>query len=161
VTGKEPFTPFRPEPRDGFPGHPMPPSVPEGLRLELSRSPIIPGKEAEFEEWMAALNGRYDEHEDGLSNERQVLEATFAHREADGTLWMYHVSLMGTESGGLDESRPLDALHAAYSRRVKTPGWEELTPKVHADTAAHQPDYDALGTNRIDRLTAPRADEEQ
>lgn len=129
MTDREPFTPFRPAPRDGFPGNPMPSSVPEGLRLELSRSPIVPGKEAEFEEWMATLNDRYDEHEDGLSNERQVFEATFEHREADGTLWMYHVNLMGTESGGLDESRPLDALHAAYSRRVKTPGWEELTPK--------------------------------
>lgn len=41
---------------------------------------------------------------------------------------MYHVSLMGTENEGLDESRPLDALHAAYSRKVKQPGWEELTP---------------------------------
>lgn len=84
MTDREPFTPFRPEPRDGFPGHPMPSSVPDGLRLELSRSPIVPGGEAEFEEWMAALNDRYDEHEDALSNERQVFEATFEHREADG-----------------------------------------------------------------------------
>lgn len=79
---------------------------------------------------MVALNDRYDQHESALSNERQVFEATFEHREADGTLWMYHVSPMGTESGGLDESRPLDALQAAYSRRVKTPGWEELIPKL-------------------------------
>lgn len=128
MTEGQPFTPFRPEPQDGFPGHPMPTSVPDGLRLELSRAPIVTGKEGEFEEWMAALNDRYGEHEDALSNERQVFEATFKHREADGSLWMYHVSLMGTESEGLDESRPLDALHAAYSRRVKQPGWEELTP---------------------------------
>ena len=39
---------------------------------------------------MAALNDRYDEHEGALSNERQVFEATFEHREADGTQWMYH-----------------------------------------------------------------------
>ena len=128
MTEREPFTPFRPEPRDWSPEHPMPISVPDGLRLELSRSPIVPGRELEFEQWMAALNARYGEHEGALSNERQVFEATFKHREADGTLWMYHVSLMGSESGGLDESRPLDALHAAYSRRVKQPGWEELTP---------------------------------
>lgn len=128
MTEGQPFTPFRPEPQDGFPGHPMPTSVPDGLRLELSRAPIVSGKEGEFEEWMAVLNDRYGEHEDALSNERQVFEATFKHREADGSLWMYHVSLMGTESEGLDESRPLDALHAAYSRRVKRPGWEELTP---------------------------------
>jgi hypothetical protein len=78
---------------------------------------------------MASLNDRYDEHESALSNERQVYEATFEHREAAGALWMYHASLMSTESGSLDESAPLDARHAAYSRRVKTPGWEELTPK--------------------------------
>jgi len=88
MTDRKPYTPVRPEPRDGFGGH-----------------------------------------GDALSSERQVFESTFEHREADGTLWMYHVSLMGTGGGGLDESRPLDALHAAYSRRVKTPGWEELTPK--------------------------------
>lgn len=129
MTDGKPYTPFCPVPRDGFGGHPMPSSVPAGLRLELSRAPIVTGRECEFEEWMAALNDRYDEHEDALSSERQVFEATFEHREADGTLWMYHVSLMGTGGGGLDESRPLDALHAAYSRRVKTPGWEELTPK--------------------------------
>lgn len=128
MTEGQPFTPFRPEPQDGFPGHPMPTSVPDGLRLELSRAPIVSGKEDEFEEWMAVLNDRYGEHEVALSNERQVFEATFKHREADGSLWMYHVSLMGTESEGLDESRPLDALHAAYSRSVKQPGWEELTP---------------------------------
>ncbi len=125
MTERKPYTPFRPEPQGGFLGHPMPSSVPEGLRLELSRAPIVAGKEDDFEEWMAALNERYDEHEDALSNERQVFEATFKHQEADGTLWMYHVSLMGTNGGGLDESLPLDALHAAYSRRVKQPGWEE------------------------------------
>jgi hypothetical protein len=106
----------------------MPSSVPEGLRLELSRSPIVPGKDAEIEEWTPALNDRYDDTK-ARPNERQIFEATFEHREAAGTLRMYHVSLMSTESHGLDKSRPLDALHAAYSRRVKTPGWEELTPK--------------------------------
>ncbi|MET1087657.1 MAG: DUF6176 family protein [Arthrobacter sp.] len=47
---------------------------------------MVPGKEAEFEKWMVALNHRCDEHEVALSNERQVIEATFEHREADGTL---------------------------------------------------------------------------
>ncbi|MEO7122262.1 MAG: DUF6176 family protein [Lacisediminihabitans sp.] len=123
----EPFVPFAPEPRD-FPGHPMPSSVPLGMRLELSRAPVVAGKDDELEEWMSALNDRYDEHEEALAGERQVFEATFKHREADGRLWIYHLSLMGTEGGGLDETLPLSADHAAYSRRVKEPGWEELTP---------------------------------
>ncbi len=129
MTERKPFTPFRPEPCEGFTGHAMPSSVPVGLRLELSRAPIVSGREDEFEEWMATLNDRHDEHEEALSHERQVFEATFRHQEADGTLWMYHVSLMGADGGELDESLPLDAVHAAYSRRVKQPGWEELTPK--------------------------------
>ncbi|WP_241990677.1 DUF6176 family protein [Cryobacterium gelidum] len=128
MTEKVPFTPFHPEPRD-FPGHPMPTSVPEGMRLELSRAPVVSGKEDEFEEWMAAVNDRYGEHEEALSNERQVFEATFKHEEADGRLWIYHVSLMGTNGGVLDESLQMSADHGAYSRRVKAPGWEEMTPK--------------------------------
>jgi hypothetical protein len=107
----------------------MPSSVPEGLRLELSRAPVIPGKEDEFEQWMQMLNDRYDENLLALPAERAVFEATFRHTEADGSTWIYHLGLVGAGGGGLDESIPIDADHAAYSRRVKQPGWEELTPK--------------------------------
>ena len=107
----------------------MPSSVPQGLRLELSRAPVIPGKEDEFEQWMQMLNDRYDENLPALPAERAVFEATFRHTEADGSVWIYHLSLMGAGGGGFDESIPIDAEHAAYSRRVKQRGWEELTPK--------------------------------
>lgn len=107
----------------------MPPSVPEGLRLELSRSRIVEGKEDGLDEWMSVLNDRYDECLDSIPAERAVFEATFRHEEADGSTWIYHLSLMGTDGAGLDESNPIDADHAAYSRQVKEPGWEELTPK--------------------------------
>jgi hypothetical protein len=119
--------PFHPVARD-FEGFPMPSSVPPGMRLELSRAPIVPGKEAEFQEWMDTINYRYPEHQEALSNERQLFEATFRSTEADGSTWIYHVSLMGSESAGLDASLGLSAEHAAYSGRVKQPGWEELTP---------------------------------
>jgi hypothetical protein len=108
----------------------MPSSVPDGLRLELSRARIVEGKEDEFEEWMSALNDRYDEMQEGLPAERQVFEATFRSTEADGSTWIYHLSLMGENGGGNDESIPIDALHVRYSRRVKEPGWEELEPKL-------------------------------
>ncbi|MCL3860955.1 DUF6176 family protein [Actinotalea sp. K2] len=120
--------PFAPAPRD-FPGHPMPPSVPAGMRLELSRAPLVEGRGAEFDEWMAMLNSRPEELQAGLPAERVVFEATFLHVEADGSRWMYHLTLRGEESGGLDESIPIDADHAACSRRVKMPGWEELAPR--------------------------------
>lgn len=120
--------PFSPVPRD-FAGHTMPPSVPPGMRLELSRSRIVPGKETEFDEWMGMLNSRPEELQLGLAAERAVFEATFRSVEADGSTWIYHLSLMGEESGGLDESIPIDADHAAYSRSAKEPGWEELEPR--------------------------------
>ncbi len=119
--------PFRPVPRD-FAGHAMPPTVPPGLRLELSRSRILEGQEDVVDEWMTMLTDRYDECLDTLPAERAVFEATFRHREADGSLWIYHLALMGEDGGPLDESNPVDAAHAAYSRRVKEPGWEELEP---------------------------------
>lgn len=122
-----PRIPFRPVPRD-FAGHAMPATVPPGLRLELSRSRVVDGKEDELEEWMSMLTQRYDECVETLPAERAVFEATFKHREADGSLWIYHLALMGEDGGGLDESNPVDAAHAAYSRRVKEPGWEELEP---------------------------------
>lgn len=122
-----PRIPFRPVPRD-FEGFGMPATVPPGLRLELSRSRMVDGKEDELAEWMAMLTDRYEECVATLPAERAVFEATFKHREADGSLWIYHLALMGEAGGGLDESHPVDAAHAAYSTRVTEPGWEEIEP---------------------------------
>jgi len=107
-----------PPPRD-FSGFPMRSTVVRGLRLELSRSRIIEGKDDEFGEWMERLNTRYDESLAAISAERSVFEATFRHREADGSLWIYHLSLTGEIGGGLNESHQIDADHAAFSCRVK------------------------------------------
>ncbi|MBD3942197.1 hypothetical protein IF188_10870 [Microbacterium sp. NEAU-LLC] len=98
------------------------------MRLELSRARVLAGHENELTEWMTMLTERYDECVATLPAERAVFEATFRHREADGSLWIYHLALMGEGGAGLDESNPVDAAHAAYSRRVKEPGWEELEP---------------------------------
>lgn len=106
----------------------MPATVPPGLRLELSRARINDGKEDELAEWMSMLTERYDECLETLPAERAVFEATFKHREADGSLWIYHLALMGGDGSGLDESHPVDVAHAAYSRSVKEPGWEEIEP---------------------------------
>lgn len=119
--------PFRPTSRD-FAGFLMPQTVPDGLRIELSRARVIEGKEDELAEWMSMLTDRYDECLETLPSERAVFEATFRNTEADGSTWIYHFSLMGEGGGGLDESHPVDAEHAAYSRRVKEAGWEELEP---------------------------------
>lgn len=107
----------------------MPPSVPSGMRLELSRSKVIAGQEEKFDEWMNMLNARPLEVQEGLSAERAVFEATFRNVEADGSTWIYHLTLRGEASGQLDESIPVDGDHAAYSRSVKEPGWEELEPR--------------------------------
>ena len=120
--------PFTPVPRD-FTGHPMPVSVPPGMRLELSRSRIRTGQEAEFDEWMDMLNSRPVELQEGLPAERAVFEATFRSVEADGSTWIYHLSLAGDGGGPNDESIPVDADHARYSRSAKEPGWEALEPR--------------------------------
>ena len=122
----EPHTPFRP--MFEFAGHPMPPTVPEGLRLELSRAKLLDGREALLDEWMQMLTDRYEECLATLPAERAAFEATFKHTEADGSVWMYHLSVMGTEGGGLDTSNPVDAEHEAYAKRTKERGWEELQP---------------------------------
>jgi hypothetical protein len=119
--------PFNPAPRD-FEGHPMPQSVPAGMRLELSRARVVAGEEDGLGEWMQMLNSRPEELQEGLSAERSVFEAIFRSDETDGSTWIYHLALAGVDGGPNDENIPVDADHATYSRRVKEPGWEELTP---------------------------------
>lgn len=43
-------------------------------------------------------------------------------------MWMYHLSLVGEGSAGLDTSIPVAAAHEAWAQQVKERGWEELTP---------------------------------
>lgn len=120
--------PFTPSPRD-WEGFPMPPSVPAGMRLELSRSKVLPGQEEEAEAWMAMLNDRYEEAVGTLSAQRAAFEATFLNREADGSLWIYHLALVGEGDAGLDPaSSAIDRDHIEHGMRVKMPGWEELRP---------------------------------
>lgn len=106
----------------------MPGSVPDGMRLELSRARVLPGREDQLGEWMQMLHERYAECQATLPAERAAFEATFSHTEADGSTWMYHLSLVGEDGAGLDTSNPVDAAHEAWARQVKERGWEELTP---------------------------------
>ncbi|SDL14681.1 DUF6176 family protein [Tessaracoccus oleiagri] len=120
--------PFRPT--AGNP-HPMPASVPEGLRLELGRAKIVPGMEREAEAWMRMLNERIDEGVATLAKERAPLQAAFFNREADGSLWIYYLSLVPEDGPAFDpEASDIDRAHAEYGGRVKMPGWEELQPKL-------------------------------
>ncbi|MFC4555154.1 DUF6176 family protein [Georgenia faecalis] len=153
----EPYTPFRPAAPEA-PGHPMPPSVPAGLRLELSRARLLDGAEERLGEWMHMLHDRYDECLETLPAERAVVEATFKHTEADGSVWMYHLSLMGTDGAGLDTTNPVDAAHDAYARRTKEPGWEELTPLLLLAPAHLTEAMAAWGrTGRVDDGATPAA----
>lgn len=122
-------TPFSPELRDA--PFPMPSSVPDGLHLELSRAQIKPGKEAEAHEWMAELNRREAECVATLGRERTPFQAAFFHRESDGSLWLYYLTLIGNEAPEFDaEASDIDKTHADYGLRVKIPGWEELQPML-------------------------------
>lgn len=122
--------PFRPADPDAT-GFPMPPTVPPGMRLELSRSKILPGEEATAREWMRTLTERHGECEATLSAERAAFEATFLHVEADGSTWIYHLTLAGEDGCGLDpDARDIDRTHIDYAMRAKMPGWEELEPML-------------------------------
>lgn len=136
MADREYSMPFDPLPPGEVPSWSMPASVPAGLRLELSRARLKPGADERFGQWMQELHDRYDEMLPALVNERAVFEATFHHQEADGSRWIYHLSLIGEDGAGLDETVPIDATHAAYSREVKEPGWEELRPELML-TPAH------------------------
>ncbi len=98
------------------------------MRLELSRARLLPGAQAETERWMQMLHERYDECLDTLSRERMAFEATFRRTDPDGTEWLYHLSLYGEDSAGLDLSNPVDRAHYDFAVRCKEPGWEELRP---------------------------------
>ncbi len=106
----------------------MPASVPPGMRLELSRARLLPGAQEETDRWMRMLHDRYEECLDTLSAERMAFEATFRHTEADGSEWIYHLSLYGEGTSGLDLSNPVDRAHQEFAMRCKEPGWEELRP---------------------------------
>lgn len=108
----------------------MPASVPQGIRLELSRARLLDGEEASFDEWMQMLHDRYDECLATLPQERMAFEATFLNQEADGSWWMYHLQVLGEDSPGLVLNNDLDRAHDAYARRTKHRGWEELEPRL-------------------------------
>jgi hypothetical protein len=129
MTDATPPIPFHPTP-DTFVGWPMPPSVPDGMRLELSRSKLLDGAEGEFENWMAMLHERYDECVATLAAERMAFEATFLNKEADGSWWMYHLQLRHEDSPGLQPDNDLDRAHIEFARRTKQRGWEELKPEL-------------------------------
>lgn len=107
---------------------PMPPSVPSGMRLELSRGRLLPGAQEETERWMQMLHDRYEECVATLDAERMAFEATFRHTDADGTEWIYHLSLYGEDGSGLDLTNPVDRAHQEFAMRCKEKGWEELRP---------------------------------
>ena len=105
-----------------------PATIPEGLRVELSRAKVRPGQSAEADRWMNMLNDRVNECVATLDRERMALEIVFRLQE-NGEEFLYWVSIFGPAGKGLDESIPIDRDHVEIGRRVKEPGWVEATPQ--------------------------------
>ena len=105
-----------------------PATIPDGLRVELSRAKVKPGQSAEADRWMNMLNDRVDECVATLDRERMALEIVF-RLEEDGEECLYWVSIFGPAGEGLDESIPIDRDHVEIGQRVKEPGWVEATPQ--------------------------------
>ena len=56
----------------------MPSSVPPGMRIELARARLKPGKGDRAAAWMQMLNDRYDECVATLPGEQMAFETTFS-----------------------------------------------------------------------------------
>jgi hypothetical protein len=105
-----------------------PATIPAGLKVELSRSKVLPGRSDQADRWMQMLNERADECVATLDRERMALEIAF-RLEEDGEEYLFWVSIYGTGGAGLDTSIPIDRDHEAMARRSKEPGWVEATPQ--------------------------------
>jgi len=119
-----------------------PPTIPSGLKVELSRSKVLPGHSAEADQWMQMLNDRVDECVATLDRERMSLEIAF-RLEEDGVDYLYWVSIYGAGGEGLDLSVPIDRDHYDMARRSKEPGWVEAVPQF---LLLPQPVRDAIET---------------
>jgi hypothetical protein len=105
------------------------PSIPAGLRVELSRCKVKPGQSAEADKWMQMLNDRVNECVATLDRARMAIEIIFRLQE-DGADYLYWVSVYGAGGSGLDLSNPVDREHEEFARRVKEPGWVEAEPQL-------------------------------
>ncbi|MBB6174358.1 hypothetical protein HNR23_004418 [Nocardiopsis mwathae] len=98
-------------------------SLPPGLKVELTRHRIRPGRRAEFDAWMRMLEERREECVATLEAERMAVECVFHFEDADGE-WIFWLEIYGEGGRGPDTGVPIDRDHVAYSERAKIPGHE-------------------------------------
>lgn len=110
-------------------GRARPRSIPAGLRVELSRGKVLPGRSAEADRWMQMLNDRLDECVATLDRERMAVEIAFRLREGEDE-YLYWLSIAGEDGAGLDLDIPIDRDAVAQAKRTKEPGWVEAEPQV-------------------------------
>jgi hypothetical protein len=108
---------------------PMPPTVPDGLYVELSRHRVKPGMSEEVDRWMQMLNDRADECIATLDPERMAVEAIFRLTDDQGE-WLYWLEICGPDGSGLDEERDIDREHVAFAQRAKIPGHQKAATEV-------------------------------
>ena len=108
---------------------PMPPTVPPGLYVELSRHQVKPGMSGEADRWMQMLNERVAECIATLDAERMAVEAVFRLKDEHGD-WLYWLEICGIDGKGLDETHDIDRDHIAFSDRAKIPGHEKAQTEV-------------------------------
>ena len=107
----------------------QPSTIPDGLRVELSRCKVLPGQSEGADRWMKMLDERSDECIATLDGERMAIEIIFRLKE-DGEDYLFWVSVFGADNGGLDLSVPINRDHDTIARTVKPPGWVEAEPQV-------------------------------
>ena len=104
-------------------------TLPPGLEMSLTRHRVIPGREAEVDEWMAMLNERETECVATLDGERMAVEAIFRMTDEEGD-WLYWFELHASGAGKITGDHPVDRDHLAYAKRCKVPGHVAAQPQL-------------------------------
>ncbi len=107
----------------------LPPSIPPGLVVRLSRAKVLPGASAEADRWIAMLSGRLEECVASLDRERMAIEIIFRLPE-DGEDYLYWVSVHGTDGISFDPDSAIDRDHLEQAKLTKEPGWTEAEPQL-------------------------------
>jgi hypothetical protein len=107
-----------------------PPSIPDGLLVELSRAKVLPGASAEADRWMAMLNDRLDECVATLDRERMAIEIVFRLRENDED-YLFWVTVRGAGGEGLETSEAaIDHDHQEQRDRTIVPARTKAEPQL-------------------------------
>lgn len=106
---------------------------PRGMRIELTRFRVRPGKEDRAREWIDFLRANPEAFRETLEPERMYVETIFSE-VVDGVTYLSWYSVQGEDAANVnDSSHRLDEKHVEFWRECIDPDYapQDLTPEVH------------------------------